>query len=198
MRQYNKDFTTIYSDIREAITKEIWDSLKAVPILICRQSNHPEDSYLWLYIAQRGYDEYISGLANTARGGSVGLYENHYMCSFKEAMEILTDKIRDLNAGQKEREEEANAIEYDIVCFDRTLTVYFSNLANFSKEEVINTLDKYYTKWHNVEEIEDEEERRYVHYSCLEEYMVKSTCDELKLALDPARPWTSIYYGPEY
>lgn len=198
MKQYNKDFTTIYGDIREAITREIWDSLNAVPVLICRKSNHPEDSYLWLYIAQRGYNEYISGLANTSRGGGVGLYENHYMCSFKEAMEILTSKIKDLNALEIERKRQESIVEYDVLCFDRVLTLYLPEDATINKEEVIKTLDKYYDRWHNVEDIEDWEEQNYVQYSCLEEYMVQNTCKDLKLELDPTRPWTSIYYGSEY
>lgn len=95
--KYNEDFTTIHNDIRKAITDEIWNSLDATPILICRYSNHPEDDYLYLYVAQRGYGDYISGLANTSRNGSVGLYENHYNCSFKIAMEIMTEKMKDCN-----------------------------------------------------------------------------------------------------
>lgn len=97
MKNYNKDFTTIYEDTRKAITDEIWNSLDATPILICRYSNHPDDDYLYLYIAQKGYGNYIAGLANTSRNGSVGLYENHYCCTFKQAMEITMDKIKDCN-----------------------------------------------------------------------------------------------------
>ena len=97
MKLYNKDFTTIHEDTRKAITDEIWNSLEATPIIICRLSNHPDDHYLYLYVAQHGYEEYIVGLANTSRGGRVGLYENHYGCSFKRALEILADKIHDCN-----------------------------------------------------------------------------------------------------
>lgn len=96
MNKYPKDFTTIPTDIREAITKEIKESLDSTPILICYLSNHPEDDYLFLYIAKAN-DGYIAGLANTSRGGSVMLGENHYGCSFRTAMEITTNKIRDLN-----------------------------------------------------------------------------------------------------
>jgi hypothetical protein len=99
MKFHNKDFTTIYEDVRKAITDEIWESLGATPILICRYSNHPDDHYLYLYIAQKGYDNYIAGLANTSRGNSVGLYENHYNCTFEQAMEITTNKIHDCNKG---------------------------------------------------------------------------------------------------
>ena len=97
MNKYPNDFTTIPTDIKKAITKEIKESLDAIPIMICRLSNHPEDDYLYLYIAQSPIDNYIAGLANTSRNGYVGLYENHYDCSFKQAMEITMDKIKDLN-----------------------------------------------------------------------------------------------------
>ena len=97
MNKYAKDFTTIPADIREAITNELKDSLDATPIMICFLSNHPEDDYLFLYIAQTNDDSYIAGLANTSRSGGVILGENHYDCSFKWAMEITTNKIRDLN-----------------------------------------------------------------------------------------------------
>lgn len=97
MNKYANDFTTIPTDIKEAITKEIKESLDATPIMICYLSNHPEDDYLFLYIAQANDGSYIAGLANTSRNSYVGLYENHYNCSFKQAMEITMDKIRDLN-----------------------------------------------------------------------------------------------------
>lgn len=92
-----KDFTTIPTDTKEAITNELKESLDATPIIMCYLSNHPEDDYLFLYIAQANDGSYIAGLANTSRNGYVGLYENHYNCSFKQAMEITTNKIRDLN-----------------------------------------------------------------------------------------------------
>ena len=97
MNKYANDFTTIPTNIKEAITKEIKESLDATPIMICYLSNHPEDDYLFLYIAQENDGSYIAGLANTSRNGYVGLYENHYNCSFKQAMEITMDKIKDLN-----------------------------------------------------------------------------------------------------
>lgn len=97
MNKYPKDFTTIPTDIRESITEEIKNSLNAKPIMICYLSNHLYDDYLFLYIAQANDGSYIAGLANTSRDGQVGLYENHYGCSFRTAMEITTNKIRDLN-----------------------------------------------------------------------------------------------------
>ena len=97
MNKYPKDFTTIPTDIREAITKELKESINAAPIMMCYLSNHPDDDYLFLYIAQANDGSYIAGLANTSRDRQVGLYENHYGCSFKRAMEITTNKIKDLN-----------------------------------------------------------------------------------------------------
>lgn len=98
--KFTTDFTTINEDIRKAITKELKSSLDATPIMICKLSNHPDDDYLFLYIAQSKADVYIAGLANTSRNGYVGLYENHYNCSFKMAMEITMDKIKDCNKGE--------------------------------------------------------------------------------------------------
>ena len=97
--KFTTDFTTINEDIRNAITEEIITSLNATPILICKDSNHPDDDYLYLYIAHSN-DGYIAGLANTSRNGYVGLYENHYNCTFKHAMEITMDKIKDCNKGE--------------------------------------------------------------------------------------------------
>ena len=97
--KFTKNFTTLDSNTYVDIAKEIIDSLGASPELICKQSNHPDDDYLYLYVAKAFDDTYITGLANTS-GGSVGLYENHYGCSFKRALEILADKIHDCNKGE--------------------------------------------------------------------------------------------------
>lgn len=97
--KFATDFTTINEDIRKAIAEEIKNSLNAMSLLICKYSNHEEDDYLYLYIAQRGNGTYITGLANTSRKGYVGLYENHYDCTFKYAMQVVADKIHDCNKG---------------------------------------------------------------------------------------------------
>ena len=94
--KFTTDFTTINGETYAAIIQEIVASLNATPVLVCKDSNHPDDDYLYLYVAQ-ARDGYITGLANTSRGNSVGLYENHYNCSFKRALEILADKIHDCN-----------------------------------------------------------------------------------------------------
>lgn len=95
--KFTKNFTTLDSNTYVDIAKEIIDSLGASPEFICKSSNHPDDDYLYLYIAKAFDDTYITGLANTSRDGRVGLYENHYGCSFKRALEILADKIHDCN-----------------------------------------------------------------------------------------------------
>lgn len=95
--KFTNDFTTISDKIYVDIATEIEISLNATPVLICKDSNHPDDDYLYLYIAKAKDDTYIAGLANTSRNGYVGLYENHYNCSFKRALEILADKIHDCN-----------------------------------------------------------------------------------------------------
>lgn len=99
MKNYSNDFTTIPTDAYVAISKEIIASLDASPILICRQSNHPEDNYLYLYIAKHN-NGYITGLANTSRGNGVGLYENHYNCPFNVALSIMANKIHDCNKAE--------------------------------------------------------------------------------------------------
>lgn len=97
--KFTTDFTTISAKARIAIMEAIRNDLNADTVFICKLSNHPEDDYLYLYIAQ-ARDGYIAGLANTSRNGYVGLYENHYNCSFKHAMEITMDKIKDCNKGE--------------------------------------------------------------------------------------------------
>jgi len=94
--KFTNDFTTISAKNRISITEAIRNDLNADTVFICKGSNHPDDDYLYLYIAQ-AKDGYITGLANTSRPGYVGLYENHYNISLKRALEILADKIHDCN-----------------------------------------------------------------------------------------------------
>lgn len=95
--KFTTDFTTIDTKTWADISTEILTSLNAEPIIICKNSNHPEDSYLYLYIAKDTNGTYITGLANTSRNGYVGLYENYYDITFKRALEIIADKIHDCN-----------------------------------------------------------------------------------------------------
>ena len=99
--EFATNFTTINYDTEHAIRKEIDESLNARAIIVCKCSNHPDDDYLYLYIAIAKNNTYIAGLANTSRQGYVGLYENHYNLSFKKALEILSDKIHDCNKEEK-------------------------------------------------------------------------------------------------
>jgi hypothetical protein len=94
--KFTTDFTTISSAIHTDIVITIQKDLNAKALFICKLSNHPEDDYLYLYIAQ-ACDGYITGLANTSRDYGVGLYENHYNCTLKQAMEIMANKIKDCN-----------------------------------------------------------------------------------------------------
>lgn len=84
-------YTNVSDEIKSAITNELAASINAEPVLITRLSNHPDDEYLYLYVAKQK-NGYVTGVANTGRNG-VGLYENHYGCTFKGAMEIFADKI---------------------------------------------------------------------------------------------------------
>ena len=95
--KFTTDFTTISAEIRIAIMDAIRRDLNAGGVLICKLSNHPDDDYLYLYIAESKNNTYIVGLANTSRKGYVGLYENHYDVTFQRALEILADKIHDCN-----------------------------------------------------------------------------------------------------
>ena len=94
--KFTNNFTTISAKARISIIEAIRNDLNADTVFICKDSNHPDDDYLYLYIAMVK-DGYITGLANTSRPGYVGLYENHYNLSFKRALEILADKIHDCN-----------------------------------------------------------------------------------------------------
>ena len=86
-------YTDITPEIKQAIANALNDNISAKLIFITHMSNIPADDYLYLYIAEQSSGNYVAGLANTS-GKEVGLYENHYMCTFKEAMEITTEKIR--------------------------------------------------------------------------------------------------------
>ena len=85
-------YTDITPEIKQAITDTLANELDAKPILIIHMSNVPVDDYLYLYIAEQP-NGYIAGLAN-ASGKEIGLYESHYRCTLREAMEITASKIK--------------------------------------------------------------------------------------------------------
>jgi hypothetical protein len=74
-------------------------------------------------------------------------------------------------------------VEYDVVCFDRTLKIKFSKGSNIeNKDDILKSLDKYYDAWQN------DDDPTY----CLEEFMVNEVCDEFDLCVEE---WDSIPYG---
>ena len=99
MKKYNEDFTTISKDIYDKIAKAT-EELNCTPILICRASNHPEDDYLWVVLGQytkpNPFGEYCVWTANTSRD-EASLFYGNYGVSFKNALKIVDEKVRDLN-----------------------------------------------------------------------------------------------------
>lgn len=77
-------------------------------------------------------------------------------------------------------------VEYDVVCFERTLKIKFSKGSNIENmDEILKSLDKYYDAWQN------DDDPTY----CLEEFMVNEVCDEYDLCVEE---WDSIPYGDGY
>lgn len=106
MKKYNEDFTTIPVEIYDKI-RAATEGLGCMPIMVCRASNHPEDDYLWVVLAQyikpNDFGQYCVWTANTSRKNSVAdLFYGHYALSFTTALKVVADKVRDLN-----KEEEA-------------------------------------------------------------------------------------------
>ena len=103
MKKYNENFTDISTEVREMITKAT-ERLGCTPILICRASNHPEDDYLYAVIGQYIEPHSMYGNAycvwtvNVSRRSEVAdLHYGSYGVSFKNALKIIDEKIRDLN-----------------------------------------------------------------------------------------------------
>lgn len=81
--------------------------------------------------------------------------------------------------------------KYDVECFERELLVVYPNGFDGYRLDVFNLLNDAYDKWHSVEDIEDDDERQYVQYCCLEEFMV----GELSKQFPEWIRWKSEYYG---
>lgn len=100
--KYNPDFTTISTEVYEKITAKV-NELNCCPILICRLNNHPDEvDTLFMVIAKYATpSEYFSGeyVVWTASvfNGRASLNYGHYHISFKTALEIINDRVRDLN-----------------------------------------------------------------------------------------------------
>lgn len=77
-------------------------------------------------------------------------------------------------------------VEYDVVCFERTLKIKFSKGSDIEKmDDILKSLDKYYDEWQNDDDPD----------MCLEEFMVNEVCDEYDLTVEE---WDSIPYGDGY
>lgn len=103
MNKYTEDFTSISLDTQDKITAAVV-RLNCTPVLICRLTNHPQDDYLYAVIGQYTEPHQIYGktycvwTANTSRNAeSADLHYGSYGVSFKNALKIVDDKIRDLN-----------------------------------------------------------------------------------------------------
>ena len=75
-------------------------------------------------------------------------------------------------------------IEYDVVCFERTLQIHFSEGQDIDKNKILKSLDQHYDEWQNSDSCE-----------CLEEYMVEETCYDHGLTFER---WDSVPYGQDY
>lgn len=101
MKKYNEDFTTISPEVYDKICDAVND-LDCDLIMISRLTNHLDDHYLYVVLAQYSQPHPIYGNAycvweaNTS-GNQASLFYGHYGLSFKTAMEIIADKTRDLN-----------------------------------------------------------------------------------------------------
>ena len=78
-------------------------------------------------------------------------------------------------------------IEYDVVCFERTLTIKFPDNYEHQKEIILELLDRLYTFWHNTDS-------QPVQCTCLEEFMM----DQLAETHYKWEEWESIPYGEDY
>lgn len=86
-------------------------------------------------------------------------------------------------------------IEYDVSCFERTLVIKCPGTYDKHEEEIKQILDKAYYAWHNPEDIEDTEERKWVENdACCEEYMIYKMCEKYHVDHDD---WDSFYYGDD-
>ena len=99
--KYTEDFTSISLDEQDKITEAV-NELNCEPVMICRLSNHPDDNYLFAVIGQYAKPHSIYGKAYCVWTASVNtfrasLFYGSYGVSFKNALKIVNDKIRDLN-----------------------------------------------------------------------------------------------------
>lgn len=103
MKKYTEDFTSISLDEQDKITAAV-NILNCEPVMMCRLSNHPDDKHLFVVIGQYIKPHSVFGkaycvwTANTSRQSpEADLYFGNYGVSLKAALQIMQDKIRDLN-----------------------------------------------------------------------------------------------------
>ena len=101
MKKYNEDFTTLPTEVIDKITEAVKEQ-GCTPILISRLTNHPDDDKLFVIVARYNKpsqyfdNDYVVWNANTF-SEKASLFYGHYHISFQTAMEIVADKVRDLN-----------------------------------------------------------------------------------------------------
>ena len=76
-------------------------------------------------------------------------------------------------------------IEYDVVCFERTLKIELNDRYEHLRESLLKSLDEYYTEWHSTDQD-----------NCLEEFMVYKMLDDYNIP--HYKGWESIPYGEDY
>ena len=101
MNKYTENFTDISTEVADKITKAT-EELNCKPVMICRLTNHPEDEYLYAVIGQYIHPHSIYGNAYCVWTANVStlkasLFYGSYGVSFKNALKIVDEKIRDLN-----------------------------------------------------------------------------------------------------
>ena len=99
--KYNVDFTSITLDVQDKITQAV-EELDCTPVMICRLTNHPDDECLYVVLAQYTnnhptYENIYCVWESAVRGEQASLFYGHYGISFKTAMQIISEKVRDLN-----------------------------------------------------------------------------------------------------
>ena len=78
-------------------------------------------------------------------------------------------------------------IEYDVLCFERTLTIKFSDKYEPLKETILDLVDRFYTFWHDTDSYA-------VQSTCLEAFIM----DQLAETGYEWEEWESIPYGDDY
>ena len=76
-------------------------------------------------------------------------------------------------------------VEYDVVCFERTLQFKLDDKYEHLREIILKSFDKHYDEWQNDDNP----------CMCLEEFIIEETCNELNLFYEE---WDSIPYGDDY